>query len=263
MSPKRTPFLTAVQLRRELVPSFETYPFNLPAIRGLDTLALHPSVTFLVGENGTGKSTLLEGIAVALGINPEGGSIHMHFETKPTHSVLGDAIGLHRTHRHMRDGWFLRAESFYNVATEIDRIQSEDGGMLKSYGGKSLHGQSHGESFFSLFRNRFGGGGVYLLDEPEAALSPMRQLGFISMLHDLVRDGAQFIIATHSPMIITYPEAWTYVLGGEKIERVAHDETEHFRVAQGFMTNPERSLRVLLDRSDQEEGGEKRAPRPI
>ena len=253
MSTGRIPFLTHIQLRRELVPSFEVYPFNLPAIRGLDLLPLHPSVTFLVGENGTGKSTLLEGIAVALGINPEGGSIHMHFETKPTHSELGDAIGLRRTGRHMRDAWFLRAESFYNVATEIDRLQNEGGGMLKNYGGKSLHSQSHGESFFALFRNRFGGGGVYLLDEPEAALSPMRQLGFISMLHDLVRDGAQFIIATHSPMIITYPESWTYVLENDRIERVAYDQTEHFRVARGFMANPERSLGVLLDRSDREE----------
>ena len=261
METRRIPFLTAVELRRELVPSFEAYPFNLPAIRRLDRLPLHPSVTFLVGENGTGKSTLLEGIAVALGINPEGGSIQMHFSTKPTHSALGDAIGLHRTGRHMRDGWFLRAESLYNVATEIDRLNQESGGMLGSYGGKSLHQQSHGESFFALFRHRFGGGGVYLLDEPEAALSPMRQLGFLSMLHDLVRDGAQFIIATHSPMIITYPESWTYLLENERIELVPYAKTEHFRVAQSFLANPDRSLRVLLDRSDQEDGQEERGKR--
>jgi predicted ATPase len=261
MPSKRIAFLTAVELRRDLVASFDAYPFNLPAIRGLDLLALHPSVTFLVGENGTGKSTLLEVIAVALGINPEGGSMHMHFETKPTHSALGDAIGLRRTSRHMRDAWFLRAESFYNVATEIDRLEEENPGeMLKNYGRTSLHNQSHGESFFALFRNRFGGGGVYLLDEPEAALSPMRQLAFISTLHDLVRDGAQFIIATHSPMIITYPDAWTYVLQNDRIERVACDQTEHFRVAQGFMANPGRSLRVLLDRDDQEGGDEPRRP---
>ena len=129
MATTRIPFLTHIQLRRELVASFDTYPFNLPAIRGLHSLPLHPCVTFLVGENGTGKSTLLEGIAVALGINPEGGSIHMRFAIKPTHSELGDAIGLSRTRRHMRDGWFLRAESFYNVATEIDRLQQESGGI--------------------------------------------------------------------------------------------------------------------------------------
>ena len=260
MATTRIPFLTHIQLRRELVASFDTYPFNLPVIRGLHSLPLHPCVTFLVGENGTGKSTLLEGIAVALGINPEGGSIHMRFATKPTHSELGDAIGLSRTRRHMRDGWFLRAESFYNVATEIDRLERESGGMLRNYGGKSLHKQSHGESFLSLFRHRFGGGGVYLLDEPEAALSPMRQLGFLSMLHDLVLDGAQFIIATHSPMIIAYPDSWTYVLDGERIERTGFEETEHFRVTRDFLVNPSRSLGVLLDRSDREEEGEGRGP---
>ncbi len=253
MASTRIPFLTHVQLRRELVASFDTYPFSLPAIRGLDLLPLHPSVTFFVGENGTGKSTLLEGIAVALGINPEGGSIHMRFSTKPTHSELGDAIGLRRTRRQIRDGWFLRAESFYNVATEIDRLQRESGQMLGNYGGKSLHEQSHGESFLSLFRHRFGGGGVYLLDEPEAALSPTRQLAFLSVLHDLVRDGAQFIIATHSPMIIAYPDSWTYVLDGPRIERMPYEQTDHFRVTRDFLASPERSFRVLLDRSDEQD----------
>jgi len=254
MAAQRIPFLTSIELRRELVPSFDAYPYNLPAIAGLDLLPLHPAVTFLVGENGTGKSTLLEGVAVALGINPEGGRRNMTFSTRASHSALGDVIGVRRTRRQLKDCWFLRAESFYNVATEIERLDEDPQGgpsIISRYGGRSLHEQSHGESFFALFRHRFGGSGVYLLDEPEAALSPMRQLGFLSLMHDLVRDGAQFIIATHSPMIISYPDAWTYVLGGAKIERTPFDQTDHFQTARNFLANPLRSLRVLLDRSDQ------------
>jgi predicted ATPase len=242
-------FLSAVQLLRDKIATFDTFPFSLPAVAGLNTLTFHPAVTFLVGENGSGKSTLLEAIAINLGLNPEGGSRNMKFSTRSSHSSLADYLRLQRTTQKPRDCYFLRAESFYNVASEIERLDQGPGGppIIGAYGGKSLHEQSHGESFFALFRNRFGGRGLYLLDEPEAALSPMRQMGFLSMMHDLVKAGSQFIIATHAPMIITYPNSWTYVLGGEEIIRTPYQDTEHYRVTREFLNHPGRVLPILLD----------------
>jgi predicted ATPase len=244
-------FLSGVQLLRERVLTFDRYPYSLPAISSLDVLALHPGVTFLVGENGSGKSTLLEAIAVMLGLNPEGGSKNFGFGTRSSHSELSEALVPRKTARKLGDCWFLRAESFFNVATEIERLDQDDEPVpgpriIDSYGGKSLHEQSHGESFYALFKNRFGGG-LYLLDEPEAALSPMRQMGFLSMMHDLVSEGSQFIIATHSPIIMAYPNSWTYVLGGPEIVRTPYAETEHYRVTRDFLAHPERSLKILLD----------------
>lgn len=252
-------FLDSIYLVREKVPSFKDFPFCLPAVSALDTLAFHPSVTFLVGENGSGKSTLLEAIAIGLGLNAEGGSKNFNFATRSSHSTLCDFIRLRKTVRKPRDCWFLRAESFFNVATEIERLDAaspptEDNPPLAPiYGGSSLHEQSHGESFFSLFRNRFRGNGLYLLDEPEAALSPMRQMGFLSMMHDLVLDGSQFVIATHSPIIMAYPDSWIYVLGGTQIVKTAYEETEHYKVARDFLRNPGRMLSILLDQEKSED----------
>src|ERR1700728_2430176 len=206
-------FLGSIYLLRDQVPSFEDYPFCLPAVKALETLTFHPSVTFLIGENGSGKSTLLEAIAVGLGLNPEGGSKNFNFATRDSHSNLCDFIRLRRRIRRPRDCWFLRAESFFNVATEIERLDAGsppapwNPALAPAYGGASLHEQSHGESFFALFRNRFRGNGLYLLDEPEAALSPRRQLEFLAILHDYCQKGAQFVIATHSPLIMAYPDA--------------------------------------------------------
>ncbi|MFT3685980.1 MAG: AAA family ATPase [Phycisphaerales bacterium] len=251
------PFLASMRLTRELVPAFNVYPFSLAAVAGLETIEFHPRVTFFVGENGSGKSTLMEAIAVALGLNPEGGSKNFNFATRASHSQLSEFLVLKRSLRKPRNLWFLRAESFFNVASEIERLDAEGGGprIIDAYGGKSLHEQSHGESFFALFRNRFGGQGLYLLDEPEAALSPMRQLGFLSMLHDLVREGSQFIIATHSPIMMAYPDAWIYSIGGAAVSRVPYEETEHYQVTRDFLDHPARSLKVLLDRPAIDEGG--------
>lgn len=250
------PFLSAVHLDRNQISSFDRYPFNLPAVSALHTLKIHPAVTFLVGENGSGKSTLLEATAVALGLNPEGGSKNFNFATRASHSELTDALVLHKTLRKPRDLYFLRAESFFNVATEIERLDDEIAKaprLIDSYGGKSLHEQSHGESFFALFRHRFGAGGLYLLDEPEAALSPMRQMSFLCMLHEYVTNGSQFVIATHSPLIMSYPNSKTYVLGGPQIIETPYEDTEHFRITRDFLNHPARSLSVLFDQDSHDQ----------
>jgi predicted ATPase len=244
-------FASQVILRREAVESFDRYPFCLPAVRSLETLALHPKVTFFVGENGSGKSTLLEAIAVSLGFNAEGGTKNFRFGTRQSHSVLHDFIRVAKGFRRPRDGFFLRAESFFNVATEIENLDAEfafSPPVIDSYGGRSLHEQSHGESFLALMMNRFGGDGMYILDEPEAALSPQRQLSVLSRIHDLVKANSQFIIATHSPILMAYPEAWIYCCTDSGLSRVEYADTEHFKVTHDFLSNPERMLRVLLER---------------
>jgi len=245
-------FVSRVALKTEQIASFDGYPFCLPAVRHLGTLELHPKVTFVVGENGSGKSTLLEAIAVAYGFNPEGGTRNFGFNTRPSHSPLHEYIRLSKGVKSPRDGFFFRAESFFNLATEIEHLDREPSGaprVVDSYGGKSLHEQSHGESFWALVMNRFGGRGFYVLDEPEAALSPQRQLALLSRIHELANDDSQFIITTHSPILMAYPDAWVYQCSAEGIERVHYQDTEHFQVMHDFVVNPERMLDILLDRT--------------
>lgn len=242
-----TQYVSQLRLRRETIASFDGYPFNLPAVRTLDQLELHPKMTILVGENGSGKSTLLEAIAVSLGFNPEGGTKNFNFDTRPSHSILHEFISLAKGIRRPKDGFFFRAESFFNVATEIENLDRESGGppLINAYGGQSLHEQSHGESFLSLIMNRFGGHGIYILDEPEAALSPQRQLAVLSRMHDLVLNDSQFILATHSPILMAYPDAWIYTCAESGWSRVAYQETEHFIVMRDFLANPDRMLEIL------------------
>jgi len=248
-----SPYLSRVELNREAVPNFATYPFSLPAIRDLQAIDLHPKVTFLVGENASGKSTLLEAIAVKLGFNAEGGTKNFQFETRGSHSDLHQYLRIARGLRKPKDGFFLRAESFFNVATEIERLDSEGPGprVVDSYGGVSLHEQSHGESFMSVMLNRFGGQGIYILDEPEAALSPQRQLSALVRIHDLVNLDSQFIIATHSPILMAYPDAHIYSCSPRGLERVTYEETEHYRVMHQFISNPKRMLHLLLKSDDE------------
>lgn len=192
----------------------------------------------------------MEAIAVACGLNPEGGSRNFNFATRASHSPLDECIRLAKTSASPGDSYFLRAESFYNVASEIERLDAEPNGLgppiIDAYGGVSLHEQSHGESFFALFRNRFRHHGLYLMDEPEAALSPNRQLQFLVLMHDYIKTGGQFVIATHSPIIMAYPDAHIYHLDPTGVRTVAYTETEHYLVTQGFLSNPQRSLSVLL-----------------
>lgn len=204
-------------------------------------LDLASAVTFFVGENGTGKSTLLEAIAVAVGLNAEGGSRNFNFATRNTTSELHKALVPVRE-KHAQDSFFLRAESFYNVATQIDDLEVD-----ANYGPVSLHDQSHGESFLALVQNRFWGSGLYLLDEPEAALSPLRQMTLLAEIHRLASaEDSQFIIATHSPILLAYPGARIYQFTDSGIAEVAYRDCEHYRLTRDFLQSPERFLAYLF-----------------
>ena len=240
-------FVRSLELNRETIDSFGEYPFFLPAIRELAALAFHPKVTFFVGENGTGKSTILEAIATAYGFNPEGGTKNFSFSSRASHSELYNYIKIVKGIRKPQDGFFLRAESFYNLATTIEELDKQPGGprIIDSYGGRSLHNQSHGESFFAVFMNKFRDRGLYILDEPEAALSPLRQMSMISRMHQLVEENSQFIIATHSPILMAYPDAFIYEIK-EGINLVSYEETENYQVTKNFLNNTQKILDILI-----------------
>lgn len=229
-----------------------SYLNDIPAVKYLTQageILIDNDVTIFVGENGTGKSTLLEAIAVVCGFNPEGGSRNFTFATAETHSELCKHIMVSR-HTIPKDGFFLRAESFYNVATNIDELDSQPAAsapIINSYGGVSLHNQSHGESFLALVKNRFGGNGLYILDEPEAALSPMRLLTLIRLMKDLVDNGSQFIISTHSPILMAFPGAKILELTERGIKPTCYQDTEHYQVTKRFLDNPEKMLLYLLE----------------
>ena len=222
----------------------DRYPYCIPAVRYLHKTGKLPfskPVTFFVGENGTGKSTLLEAIAVACGFNPEGGSRDFFFSTRDTHSELGEHISVVRR-AYPKDGFFLRAESFYNTASYLD-----DTSLLIRYGGVSFHRQSHGESFLALAENRFEGHGIYLLDEPEAALSPRRLMELLILIDGLVKKDSQFIIATHSPIVMAYPDSEILQFDEEGIRPVAYRETDHYEITKQFIDRPEKMVQYLLN----------------
>lgn len=238
------------RIRLKSPPPADSYLNNLPVVRHLErmeSLAFAKAVTFLVGENGTGKSTLLEAIAVAYGFNPEGGTRNFSFATNTTHSDLHNHISLSRS-AHPQDGFFLRAESFYNAASYIEEVYEDEYRLQldTSYGKRPLHEQSHGESFLALVENRFLGNGIYLLDEPESALSPSRLMTLLVHIHQLVQQNSQFIIATHSPILITYPGAEVLELSENGIRSVGYRDTEHYQLTRRFLEDPERMLHYLL-----------------
>lgn len=243
------PLVRAARLRREDVPDFGSYPFSTPAVTGPSKLDLSSPVTLLAGENGSGKSTLIEALAIALGFNAEGGSKNMTVATRASHSKLHEYLRVERGTRRERTGYFLRAENFFNVATHIEQLDTEPGGgppIIDSYGGVSLHEQSHGESFLSLLMNRFGANGLYVLDEPEAALSLRGCLALIRRMHDLVAEGSQFIIASHSPIILGYPDARIYVLSESGIVETPYEETEQYELTRSFLDDRHRFMHYLF-----------------
>ncbi len=248
-------YLLSMVLKEDKVESFENYPFNLAAVSALKIpVEFHESVTFIIGENGSGKSTLLEALAISQGFNPEGGTKNFNFSSKNSHSNLNDYIRVAKSIKKPKTGFFLRAESFYNMATEIENLDNEPSAnalnlpsVINSYGGISLHEQSHGESFFALMKNRFGKEGLYILDEPEAALSPNRQIAMIRLLHQLVNKGCQFIIATHSPILLSYPNSLRYEIHDKEFVEVDYEDSETFSIAKNFLNKYETTLKYLLE----------------
>ncbi len=230
------PYLREVSLRADAPPASAGYPFSIPAVHNMGVIAPHADVTFFVGENGAGKSTLLEAIAVAMGLPAEGGSRNVHRPQQQDVSALHGHLKLSKGFRQPRWSYFLRAESLFNVFTYHDQIDSP---------GPSRHTRSHGEAFMDVMLD-FGRDGLYFLDEPEAALSPNRQLAALSAIHRQVQQGSQFIIATHSPILLAYPGAKILLFDASGISEVAYEDTEHFAVTRDFLNHYERRLQQLL-----------------
>lgn len=233
-------FVKRIILQRKKIDNFDIYPFNIEVIKNLDCLDLNSPVTFFVGENGIGKSTFIEAIAVNLGLNAEGGTQNFMFSTKNTTSILSQFLKI-PIYGLPTSKFFLRAESFYNVATEIDNL-----GVDEYYGGKSLHNFFHGESFLQLIQNRFSNKGLYILDEPEAALSPQRQMTLLCLIDNLVKNGSQFIIATHSPILISYRNGAILNLN-DNFSKIKYKETDIYNIYKMYLDNPDDMQKRLFD----------------
>jgi predicted ATPase len=238
------PYLKEISLKENMSPNWDEYPFSIPAIQNLNTLEFHPDVTFLVGENGAGKSTLVEAIALAMGFSPEGGTRNFNLATVDTISPLHKYLKTVKSYATPKDYYFLRAESFYNVATYMAQT---GGAVTAGYGEKELHERSHGEAFMAALTIKLKGRGLYIFDEPEAALSPTRQMAALSAIHQLVKDESQFIIATHSPILLAYPRAKILYLDDSGISEMAYEDTEHYSITKSFLNNYKKLLHNLLD----------------
>ncbi len=227
-------------------PRSTQFPFSVPAIAAFEQVEFTTPVTFFVGENGSGKSTLLEAIAVEFGLNAEGGTKHVKFASRSSHVGLGDDFRLHKRRLPPTDSYFLRAESFYNLATILENPDDYRAYDIDASGGRSFHEQSHGEAFLGLVLNRFRGDGFYVLDEPESALSPARQLALMAAMKELVDRNSQFLIATHSPILLGYPGATILEFGEHGVRPIRYQDTEHYQITRAFLENPERMLNQLF-----------------
>ena len=244
--------LKRITLLRERVQDWNVYPFCVPVIAGLDTVEIRSRVVFFAGENGSGKSTLLEAIAAHYGFGPEGGNRNLQHDTTERNHAVDPLVHALRLAFDVGTGagFFLRAESFFNTATHIDELDKEGFGppILTSYGGISLHERSHGETFFTLLKYKFRRNGFFLLDEPEAALSPQRQLAFMVMLHDTLHryKDAQFIISTHSPVLLGYPKAQILSFDGGRLYEISYEETQPLQIVRHFLNHRDDFLAELF-----------------
>lgn len=239
------PFLKSIYTVPERIDPL-IYPFTIPLFAQAFHFDFQRDVTFFVGENGSGKSTLLEAIASKCDFHTAGGGRNQRYGHQQPVSRLGDALRLSWFPK-ITHGFFLRAESFYNFATYLDEIAHHDPSIYDAYGGTSLHQQSHGESFLSLFTHRFRRG-LFILDEPEAALSPQRQLVFMRIIYELTRTGqSQFLIATHSPMLMCYPDAEVISTDGDSLRVIDFRDSEHYRLTTDFLASPAKYFRHLFD----------------
>jgi predicted ATPase len=231
-------FINKIFLNKDKIPNQEMYPFNIECIKNFSKLELNKRVTFLVGENGIGKSTFMEALAITQGLNPEGGTQNFMFKTKDTHTDLWKYLNCYTNYRRPKTKFFLRAESFYNFSTEMERLVDEEGwkSLEKDYGGR-LHECSHGESFLKVVQNRFSEDGLYILDEPEAALSASRQLSLLYLIDYYAKNGSQFIIATHSPILISYRDGEIFNLN-DNFKKINYEETEIYQTYKLFLDNP-------------------------
>lgn len=233
-------FIREILIDWDVIPP-DSYLHNITAIAGMERLEFHAPITFFTGENGSGKSTLLEAAAVAAGFNPEGGTKNYSFSTFDSHSELHDAVRLIRSPYKPEWGFFLRAESFYNVATAEAEYTRERGKPMR------YHERSHGESFLTAAQANFRGSGIYFLDEPEAALSPQRQLTMMIEICDCARAGSQFVIATNSPILLGTPDAEILSFDGGKLQAVPYEETGSYKITKMFVNDRERILKRLFE----------------
>lgn len=238
-------FLKGIRLNEKEGTDRNHYPFNIPALRDFEELSFESPVTFIVGENGMGKSTLIEAIAIVMNFNPEGGTANFNFSTSDSHSELCNHLITIRGAKRNRDGFFLRAESFYNTISYMDTVNDTGRNIYDYYGGKRLHEVSHGEGFLNMLNHRCRGNSFFIFDEPEAALSPFSQIKMLARMHQLVKEDSQFIVSTHSPILMAYPGAIIYQLTENGIHQTCYDKTEHYMLMKYFLNNTDHYLKDI------------------